>query len=150
MPTGWRPEDVAEKHPVHKISDVYAFDKYDTEANGSFAAWIWIQMTTVLLMVSYLFGNIAPIGSPAMFIYGAFIFVFIYAMTELMDRNRYAWIWEIIKICLGAGILIYYGDWFGMSKHFAGANVVFIIYFLVSMSGTLYFAFEEKKKNIKP
>ena len=29
MPLGWRPEDVAEKYPVNKISDVYNFEKYN-------------------------------------------------------------------------------------------------------------------------
>ncbi len=146
MPTGWRPEDVIEKHPVHKIEDVYAFDKYETEGNASFVVWVWFQMTIVLLLVSYLFGNIANIGSPGMFIYGAFIFVYIYAMTELMDRNRYAWIWEVLKVAFGVWILVYYGDWFGLSKHFSGANLVMTFYFLASMGGTLYFAFEEKRK----
>jgi hypothetical protein len=29
MPTGWRPDDVAEKYPVYKINDVYQFEKYN-------------------------------------------------------------------------------------------------------------------------
>ncbi len=146
MPTGWRPADVAEQYPVYKIEDVYRFEKYDTEANPAFSAWVWVQMITVLLMVSYLFGNIAGIGSPAIFVYGAFIFLFVYALTELMDRNRYAWVWEILKTSLGAGILIFYGDWFGLSKYFSAANIVMILYFLVSISGTLYFGFEVRRK----
>ena len=145
MPTGWRPEDVVDKRPVHKIEDVYAFDKYETEGDTPFVIWVWFQMTVVLLLVSYLFGNIANIGSPGIFIYGAFIFVHVYAMTDLMDRNRYAWVWEVLKVAFGVGILAYYGDWFGLSKHMPAANIVMAGYFLLSLSGTLYFAFEKNK-----
>ncbi len=146
MPTGWRPEDVVDKHPVHKISDVYAFEKYETATNHTFAGWIWAQMVILLLMVSYLFGNIANIGSPGMFIYGAFILLYVYAMTELMDRNRYAWIWETLKVGMGIGLLVYYGDWFGLSKHFAAGNAVMITYFLLSIVATFYFAFAGDNK----
>ncbi|RZM11691.1 MAG: sterol desaturase family protein [Pedobacter sp.] len=79
MPTGWRPEDVALKFPVYKIEDVYNFEKYDSRLSRSLLAWTWIQLLCLLGFVSYLFGNIALIGSPGIFIYGAFIFVFVYA-----------------------------------------------------------------------
>jgi alkylglycerol monooxygenase len=49
MPTGWRPADVAEKYPVYKIEDVYAFEKYETKAGSpAFISWIWIQITLLL------------------------------------------------------------------------------------------------------
>ncbi|MFT3910281.1 MAG: sterol desaturase family protein [Ferruginibacter sp.] len=37
-PTGWRPADVAEKYPVYKIENVYAFEKYDTGFSKLFLA----------------------------------------------------------------------------------------------------------------
>ena len=101
MPTGWRPADVAQKFPVYKIEDVYNFEKYDTKSSTVFATWIWIQLIMLLLFVSYLFGNIAAIGSPGMFLYGSFIFVFVYAYTELMDGNKFAIAWEIGKAVIG-------------------------------------------------
>ena len=85
--TGWRPDDVAERFPVHKIGDVYRFEKYHTEFSKIFLAWTWIQLLLLLLFVSYLFGNIALVGKPGIFIYGAFIFLYVYAFTELMDKN---------------------------------------------------------------
>src|SRR5450755_2008757 len=58
MPTGWRPADVAETYPLYKIEDVYQFDKYATDATKGFTVWIWVQTVIMLLLVSFLFGNI--------------------------------------------------------------------------------------------
>ena len=113
MPTGWRPADVVEKYPVYKIDDVYQFEKYHTEVSPSLKTWLWTQLAILLIFVSFLFGNIAAIGSPGMFIYGLFIFLYVYAFAELMDNNPQAWIPEFLKCCLGLGIIIYTGNWFG-------------------------------------
>ena len=96
MPTGWRPADVAAKDPVYKIEDVYHFEKYNTKASNALHVWSWIQLVMILLFISYLFGSIAVINhldSSYIFIYGGFVFISIYAVTELMDRNQFDIIW---------------------------------------------------------
>ncbi|MEY3113926.1 MAG: hypothetical protein RL423_105, partial [Bacteroidota bacterium] len=106
MPLGWRPADVVEKYPVYKIEDVYHFEKYDTPAPKGMIIYLWIQLFCLLLIVSYLFGNVASIGLTNMMYYGLFIFAQVYALTEFMDRNPRALIYEVVKnmICVG-GIL---------------------------------------------
>ena len=108
--------DVDEKYPVYKIEDVYNFEKYDPKYTKGLLVWSWIQITVVLLLISYLFGNIAQIGSPGMFIYGAFIFLYVFSFTELMDRNPYAIIWESLKNVIGIAIIYRQGDWFGADQ----------------------------------
>jgi len=145
MPTGWRPADVDKKYPVHKIEDVYSFEKYTTTESKPLVIWVWIQMLVLLLMVSYLFANIALIGSPNIYIYGAFIFVFVYAFTELMDGNKNAVIWETFKTVAGISLIYYLGDWFA-SDHFSVAiKYVLIGYFIISLLVTLWLAY---KKNV--
>ena len=140
MPTGWRPADAAAKHPLYKIDDVYDFEKYAAENTArGFAAWIWVQMTVLLLLVSWLFGNIAVIGSPAMFVYGGFIFLFVYALTDLMDGNRFSIVWETAKAILGIGILYKTGDWFGGGHLFIWMKYVLLTYFVVSVVVTGWF-----------
>lgn len=78
--------------------------------------YCWIQMIMVLLFVSYLFGNIASIGSPNMFYYGAFIFLMVYAYTELLDKSSTAWTWQLLTSAFGVYILWQQGDWFAASK----------------------------------
>ena len=143
MPTGWRPADTQAAYPVYKIEDVYHFDKYNTPASGGFTAWIWVQTLLLLLLVSWLFGNIASIGSPGMFIYGGFIFLFVYALTELMDGNRYALAWEMGKAVFGIGILYYTGDWFGAGALFAWAKYILFAYFIGSCLVTGYFVMKQ-------
>jgi alkylglycerol monooxygenase len=141
MPTGWRPADVAQKFPVYKIEDVYNFEKYDTKSSTIFATWIWIQTIMLLLFVCYLFGNIGTIGSPNIFIYGGFIFLFVYAYTELMDRNKYAIVWEILKAIVGIYIIISLGDWFGSNKFYPGISTILIGYFILSIGVSAWLAF---------
>ena len=143
MPTGWRPADVAEKYPVYKIDDVYHFDKYDTKGSIALHAWLWIQLVALLLFISYLFGNIAQIGSPGMFLYGAFVFLSVYSLTELMDRNRNAIYWEIFKNGFAAYLLIAQGDWFGISAFANWAVYAIAAYLIVSTIVTAYFSFQK-------
>lgn len=139
MPTGWRPADVAEKYPVYKIEDVYHFNKYDTGHTKPMVIWSCIQLMVTLLLISYLFGNIAAIGNPDMFVYGGFIFLHVYAFTELMDRSKYAWIWEGLKTALGLYIMVPNNDWFGLSQYMPFAVTILYGYFIVSFAVCLYF-----------
>ena len=144
MPTGWRPADVAEKYPVYKIEDVYDFEKYDTAYSTSFLAWTWAQTIMLLLFVSYLFGNIATIGTPGIFYYGAFIFLFVYAFTELMDGSRHAFTWGILNAAAGIGILFYTGDWFGAAALNPALKYIILFYFLISVAVTFWFHYKNR------
>lgn len=143
MPTGWRPDDVAAKFPVYKIEDVYHFEKYDTGHTKTMVSWSWVQLAITLLFISYLFGNIAAIGSPDMFIYGAFVFLQVYAFTELMDRSTYAWIWETFKTIFGLSLLLQNNDWFGLSQYTSLAVPVLAGYFILSFMVCFYFVVKE-------
>lgn len=99
-------------------------------------------MVILLLFVSYLFGNIATIGSPAMLVYGGFIFLFVYALTELMDGNRYAIVWEIAKALLSIGILYKTGDWFGSNTWLVWIRYALPAYFVLSVAITGWFVFK--------
>lgn len=150
MPTGWRPADVAANYPVYKIDDVYQFDKYAANSNASgFTPWIWTQMIILLLFVTYLFSNIAGIGSPGMFLYGGFIFLFVYALTELMDGNRFSLAWEMAKAVLGIVILYKTGDWFGASASLLWIKYVLLVYFIGSVVATAWFVAKGKLRTAR-
>ncbi len=106
MPTGWRPQDVEIKYPVSKIDNPFNFKKYNPKASTALHIWSWIQIAITLLFASYLFYNIAEIGSPNIFIYGGFLFLMVNAYTELMDRNIYSILFELIKNGFGFYIVI--------------------------------------------
>ena len=132
MPLGWRPADVVEKYPVYKIEDVYHFEKYDTHAPKGMMIYLWIQLFCLLLIVSYLFGNVASIGLTNMMYYGLFIFAQVYALTEFMDRNPRALIYEVVKNMICVGGILYYGGWFGLQNYFGASSYILMGYFVAS------------------
>lgn len=150
MPTGWRPDDVAEKFPVYKIDDVYHFEKYAPESSNELLTWSWIQLIILLISTSYLFANIAAIGSPGFFVYGLFIFVSVYSFTELMDHNRFALVWEILKNILGVYIIYKTGGWFSDSPSVTPMNIPILSWLLLSTFITAWFVFIEFKQAKTP
>jgi alkylglycerol monooxygenase len=146
MPTGWRPADVEKKYPLHKINDVYEFKKYATAESKPLLIWIWIQLIVLLLLVSYLFANIALIGMPGIFLYGAFIFLYVYAFTELMDGNKFALLWEIIKSISALSLLFFMGDWFGSNKFSETISYALVEYFGISSFVTFWVIRQKKEQ----
>lgn len=147
MPTGWRPSDVAEKYPLFKIEDPYHFEKYSPKASAALQAWSWIQLSISLLFISWLFGNIAKIGSPGMFWYGGFVFLLIYAMTDLMDRNKSAIGWELAKNVLGLSILYQQQDWFGAGAVFPFIVPLLVVYFIGSTGIVAWFVYRNAQED---
>ena len=145
MPLGWRPADVAKKYPVAKIEDVYHFDKYNPLLTKGMLIWSFGQLIALLLLLSYLFGNLADIGAPGIFYYGGFVFLTVYAYTELMDRNPNAWAWEVLKAVYAMYFVMTSGDWFGLNKFLPGAVYIFVGYLVVSALLSVWFSFKKEK-----
>ena len=139
MPTGWRPADVIERYPVYKIDDPYHFQKYAPEASVALRTWTWIQFLFTFALINYFFINIAKIGTPNIFVYGGFLFLCVFAYTELMDKNPYAWAWEALKNAIGL-FLIYQNGWFGMSETLPWGTVALASYFVLSSVVVALFA----------
>ena len=143
MPLGWRPADVIEKYPVEKINDVYHFEKYNTPATKPMQVYLWVQLICMLLLVSYLFANVAMIkqlGIANLFIYGGFIFLQVYALTEFMDRSQYAWILEGVKNAVCIYLIIQNGEWFGSNTISTIIAPILTGYFVLSTIAVYYFS----------
>ena len=147
MPTGWRPKDVEEKYPVYKIEDVYHFEKYNPASSKALMVWNWVQLIVLLGFITYLFANISAIGSPDIFLYGLFIFLHVYAFTDLADRNTSAILWELVKDIFALSIIYIQGDWFGLSSFFPNITQVLIIYFIVSAITVTWFVAQHYKED---
>lgn len=145
-PTGWRPADLEAKSPVFKIEDVYHFEKYQTKRSNPFYAWVWLQIVLIFIIVAYFLGNIANIGVPNIFIYGAFVYVYIYALTDFMDGNPSSLFWELLKSIFGISIIVFIGDWFGADKYYSLLSKLMIAYFILSLIVT----YTLHKKELSP
>jgi sterol desaturase/sphingolipid hydroxylase (fatty acid hydroxylase superfamily) len=139
MPLGWRPADVEEKYPVEKIEDVYHFEKYSPLLSPNLMRWSVFQFLMLVFYVFYMFGNIAIIGIPEIFIYGAFVFLTVYAYTELMDKNSKSWIWESLKSIAGLAIILSTGDWFGLNISVPFGSFMLMIILVVSPFVVIWF-----------
>lgn len=137
-PTGWRPADVAERFPVQKIEDVYRFEKYNPASSGLLRGWAVAHLVLLLLIAAYFFGNIARIGSPQIFLYGLFMFVSVYALAELADKNpRVIW-YDLLRVGMGFGILLVQRDWFGLDQVFPMGSKLMAAYLLLSLGMTVW------------
>lgn len=143
MPLGWRPADVAQKYPVSKIEDVYHFDKYNSHLSKGMLFWSFCQLIVLLLLISYLFGNLAAIGTPGIFYYGGFVFLTVYAYSELMDRNPNAWVWELVKAIYAFYFVITSGDWFDLNKFLPGSIYIFVGYLVISVGLSIWYSFRK-------
>ena len=149
-PTGYRPADVAAKYPVYKIDDVYHFKKYDTRTSPAFNAWSWVQLLMILIFISYMFGSIALMNSldkSYIIWYGGFIFLSVYALTDMMDRNQFAIIPEVIRCGLGLYFLYEQDDWFGANSYLSSVKYILGAYFILSIIVTGWFVMKHRKED---
>ncbi|MBO9619949.1 MAG: sterol desaturase family protein [Niabella sp.] len=147
MPTGWRPADVAAKFPVHKIDNVYHFEKYNPVIGTPVKVWLWIQLAVLLFFICFLFGNIAAIGVPGVFYYGLSIFLFVYALAELMDGSRLAWVWDGLKAVCGGWIIYWHQDWFLLNNYSTSARIFICGYLCLSFLTTVVLSTKNKTPN---
>lgn len=139
MPTGWRPKDVEERFPILKVGGKLTLEKYTLQAGNAFISYLWVQMVVLLLLTSWLFSQIGAIGSPGIFYYGTFLFLSLFALTELMDGHPNAWIWEAIRGSCGLALLVVFPDWFGLGEYWESVGLAIALYCGFSLFGALWF-----------
>jgi len=139
MPTGWRPANFEEKYPVLKINDVYHFEKYNPYMSKTRQYWAVLQLFIILGFVSFMFANIAAVGLPNLFLYGLFIFISIYSLSELMDGNQNAVHWEGIRFLFAFSLLFYFQSWLGLFFNSSILLFILLSYFIISFVISFYF-----------
>ncbi|SHJ09003.1 sterol desaturase family protein [Flavobacterium terrae] len=146
MPTGWRPEGFDEKYPIHKIDNVYNFQKFGTNNSKTLIGWSIAQLLLTLLLISYFFDNIAIIGIPGIFIYGLFVFVTVYSYSELMDKNKYAFVYEGIRYAFAIAIVYLTGSWFKIDDLIPYGTIIVMSYLTLCLLISIYFVTVEFKE----
>ena len=144
MPTGWRPADVEARFPVAKIEDPYHFQRYAPPTTRGLQFFAYFQLISIFIFTLYFFGNLGRIGMPGVFYYGAYIFLSIYAYSELMDRNPNAIWWELLRAAFAFGVIGVTGDWFEIDQVFYVGKYIVIAFSLVSLVGVWMLRKEER------
>ncbi len=146
MPTGWRPPDVSERFPVHKIADPYSFEKYGTQASRPALVWSWFQFvatTALLFLMLFAFGDLAR---GQLLLYAGFIFVAIFGYTSQMDGLPWAPWFESARGLIGLGYTLIGGSWFEL-----GGPVLTLLvagYFLATLIGAPLISRVPKPPNV--
>lgn len=147
MPTGWRPADVVEKYPVPYTKDVYNREKYMPSASNYLKVWAWAQLIITFILLMFLITQMAVISKPELFVYASFIFFSVYSYTSLMDKSRYAWLFEMLRLFFALAIINFYGDWFTLDNYIPQGTIVLSIYFVFSAVVSSAFEYFEFKSD---
>lgn len=147
MPTGWRPADVAQKYPLYYTKDAYKQEKYMPDVSLYLKVWAWIQLIVTFLLMMFLILQIALITKTAVFVYASFIFLTVYSYTSLMDKSRYAWFTEMLRLFYALAIINVYNGWFNLDNALPQSTSVLLVYFVFSALVSVafeYFEFRSK------
>lgn len=144
-PTGWRPSDVTEAHPVFSLKDVNAQMRYHTNSSVFFKAWSVFQLITALILMMYFFNSIGKLAPEYILLYGSFLFVMIFGFTGMMDGSLLGFTGEIGKVVYGCFILSTQGgSWFGVEAVTPFGNQIMLTYLVVSCLLACYFYFFDR------
>ncbi len=149
MPTGWRPADVAEKYPVPYIKDTAAQEKYMPAASVYLKLWSWAQLFITFFLMAFLISQMPVISKTALFLYAFFIYFSVYSYSELMDRSRYAWLFEVLRLLYAFAIIYAYNGWFTADNLMPGATTFIAIYLVLSALISLAFEHFEFKRETR-
>ncbi len=147
MPTGWRPADVAKKYAILKIENPSEQIKYATTATKTMVQFYWLQLIMLLLFVAYFFGNIAIFNFGEMFLYGFYVFAFVYALTDLMDNSNTTIFSAAIVLILTFSILFTHTDWFYVSKINSTIPAFILLYQIAVFIATTFFYKKQMQLN---
>lgn len=151
-PTGWRPKDMEEKYPVDylKANDVYSFEKYNPSYSKKFQIWSQIHLTTMFVLMGFLFFNIKNIQSNNQYIYyGLFLLFSIFSYTTLMDKKRLGVITECINLLIVSYIVFSTQDWFGLNQFINNGHFLVLAFFIMEAIIACYFYFVDFKDEKK-
>ena len=137
MPTGWRPDDVAEKFPIHILTRPHEQIKYETENSPLLILWSATQMTIGLALMFHLFYISSLVSTSITLVYAVFLVLHVFGYTSFLDKKNYAVYSEGIKFILGMAL---FGTnnltWFGSGT---SISILIGLYLIISLAIAIYF-----------
>ena len=139
MPTGWRPEDVEKKYPIKSIDLVYDYKKYYPILSKELQYWSWYQFIVVFIFIMFFINNLHIISFTDATLFAAFIFISIYSLTSLMDKEKNSWIAEFIKLTFGFLLLVYTNNFTELEMIISFHEIIISSYLIISFLVVTYF-----------
>ena len=143
MPTGWRPQDVILKYPLSIIESPYEYKKYYPNLSENLKLWSWIQFGVIFLFIMYYINHLHLLLFRDAILFAIFLFMCIYSLTSLMDKENNSWIFELIKASFGISLIAFSSNWTFMNNYIINADYIIMTYFILSLFVVLYFNRQE-------
>lgn len=99
-PTGWRPKDVALSHPKSLITDVHQRDKYQPKATQSFQYWALFHLFATLSLLLLMLYHFESLNNNEIIVLGFALFAAIFGYTSVMDRYRWSYAFEWMRLLI--------------------------------------------------
>ena len=145
MPTGWRPEDVAEKFPVITIENPFSMKKYATENSNFLLGWSYFQLIVTSALMFLIFFKIPLFTKTMLFLLSGLLVLHVVSYTFLLDGKKIALILEGLKFVFGSVLFFTINEKIGFIPNFS-LNLIFS-YLIISLGMTLYFFWTEIKNS---
>ena len=100
-PTGYRPEDVKKRFPRSTITSADKMEKYNPESGGLLKSWAMFQWLGTTLMLLLLLANYSSLGNLQALLFGGVILLSIFGYTSVMDRQIWAFRFELVRNLIG-------------------------------------------------
>ena len=100
-PTGYRPEDVKKRFPRITITSADKIEKYNPESGGLLKSWAIFQWLGTTLMLLLLLANYSSFGNLQALLFGGVILLSIFGYTSVMDRQIWAFSFELVRNIIG-------------------------------------------------
>jgi alkylglycerol monooxygenase len=99
-PTGWRPKDVALSHPKSLITDVHQRDKYQPKATQSLQYWALFHLFATLTLLLLMLYHFESLNNNEIILLGFALFAAIFGYTSVMDRYRWSYAFEWMRLLI--------------------------------------------------
>jgi hypothetical protein len=143
MPTGWRPDDVAEKFPVITIEYPFSLKKYATENSNFLLGWSYFQLIVTSALMFLIFFNLTLLTHTMILLLAGLLVLHVMSYTFLLDKKKLALILEGLKFGFGIVLFFTINEKNGLIPNFS-LNLIFI-YLFISLGMTAYFFRSEIK-----
>ena len=87
MPTGWRPADVVDAHPMFTIYKMEELQKYSPTYTSAFRAFALMHLTVIFSLLCFLFFRFGEITQAEALTNGGLLFAAIFAFTAFLDKK---------------------------------------------------------------
>ena len=146
MPTGWRPKDVENLHPLTTV-DSKSQIKYLTKNSYKLIVWSFLQMSITGALMLLMFTIASKISNITLFCLALFLILNVFSYTSMLDgRKKASIITDIIKISFILYIILSQDS--NGEQFLEYSFILFASYAVISTFGTIYFTKSEPRLNI--